>query len=125
MKKVVSALLSAFFCLLLLASCEPKEKSMGEVTVDGTFIFVANPCPKGQTCLPGMEVALSAGKTYFLNNINVVYEEEEGNNCFVLDDNRLSETDKIRIQGVLFRYVDIHDRYYYRINVNNYQLLNK
>lgn len=117
MKKVLCALL----CLLSLASCEVKEKSMGEVTVDGTFILTANPCPKGQTCLPGMEVALLSDKTYFLNNINVIEDEEPEK--FILDGNRLTGADKIRIKGILFRYVDIHNQYYYRINVNNYQLL--
>lgn len=123
-------LITLIVFLVALVSCESTKNNtpngLGEVTVKGTFTSVANPCPKGSDpCLPGMEVALSADKIYYLNNIHVeeIFDEQTLSTLYILDGDTLMETDSVQIRGNLFEYIDKHDNKYYRINVNEYNLL--
>ena len=128
MKTKISLWIPIVVLAIVLIGCESINKAstnLGDVTVEGTLDLVANPCPpSSDPCLPGIEVALRSDRIYFLNNILIIdRSEDEFNMIFLLEDNVLSEKDSIRINGTLFRYIDMHKNYYYRINVKDYQIL--
>lgn len=115
--------------LLVLVGCDNQNqkypKKHGEVTVQGTFCEVPNTCPKGETCLPGVEVALSADKTYYLSHLNVKCERPSEDTCyFVLDGTmNLSATDSVEVKGDLLEYLNNQDNTYFRIDVEGCRVL--
>lgn len=130
-------ILFTLFTVLLLSACNnntpSQDDNLGEVIVEGTFVFTANPCPKGhEPCVPGMEEALKADRVYYLSGVDVSYYDyiydattDSQIDWFVLNGDTISSLDSVRISGELHRYQDIHDAYYYRINVSEYEILNR
>ena len=117
--------------VLMLAGCKQKANTeaqdLGEVTIDGVFVSAANPCLT-EPCLPGVEVAFSADKLYYLRNINI--EEYDitvdcGNYVFVfrLDGQEITSKDSVRLTGELFRRFDIRHDEYYSLTVSRYTQL--
>ena len=129
--------LLTLFAAFVLSACNgntlTQDDNLGDVTVEGTFIETANPCPKGfDPCLPGEEEALKADRIYYLSRINVnyydyVYDAETDSHIFLfaLNGDTITSLDSVRISGELHRYQDIHDEYYYRINVSEYEILSR
>ena len=114
---------------MLFAACEKEtDVNLGKVTVEGTFIETTNPCPRGDVCMPGMEVALQADKVYYLAGLRVeaeYYEDPSGmiEWYFICKGDTLSSTDSVRVTGELHRYPALHNKYYYRIRVSEYTVL--
>ena len=117
--------------VLIFAGCKQKANTepqdLGEVTIDGVFVSAANPCLT-EPCLPGVEVAFSADKLYYLRNINIEEYDitvEGGDYVFVflLDEQEITSKDSIRLTGELFRRFDIRQDEYYSLIVSRYTRL--
>lgn len=117
--------------LLLLVGCKQKTNTapqdLGEVSIDGVFVSAANPCLT-EPCLPGVEVAFSADKLYYLRNISIEEHDikvEGGEYVFIyrLDGQEITSRDSVRLSGELFRRFDIRQDEYYSITVSHYTRL--
>lgn len=111
-----------------LIGCENTEpQSLGEVTVKGVFTSAANPCLT-EPCLPGVEVAFSADKLYYLRNINIKEQDlivsgDKYVYVFLLDGQEITSEDRVSLTGELFRKFDIRHDEYYSITVSKYTRL--
>lgn len=111
-----------------LIGCENTEpQSLGEVTVKGVFTSATNPCLT-EPCLPGVEVAFSADKLYYLRNINIKEQDliVSGDKYvydFLLDGQEITSEDSVSLTGELFRKFDIRHDEYYSITVSKYTRL--
>ncbi len=111
-----------------LIGCENTEpQSLGEVTVKGVFTSAANPCLT-EPCLPGVEVAFSADKLYYLRNINIKEQDlivsgDKYVYVFLLDGQEITSEDSVSLTGELFRKFDIRHDEYYSITVSKYTRL--
>lgn len=126
MKTKLFIVILAIFALTACKSHKNEPENLGEVTIKGVVGWTSNPCLT-DPCIPGVELALFADKTYYLRNVNIREEVNvDGENYITVmlwDGHIFTSGDSVSVKGTLSRRFDIHNEEYYTLNVKEHTFL--